>query len=45
MKTCSVRTYNLRPSLLRLSQWEPGFNPYAHKQFHVHVWIRLMDLP
>lgn len=31
LKAWVVGEYNLKPSLLRLSRWEPDFNPYTKK--------------
>lgn len=37
--------WNLKPGILRLSKWSPDFSIHNHKQTHVLVWIRLMNLP
>jgi hypothetical protein len=36
---------NLKPGVLRLSQWTKNFNPFMQHQTHAQIWIRLMDLP
>jgi len=38
-------TMNLKPRVLRLSQWTKDFNPFTPHQTHAQAWIRLMDLP
>lgn len=38
-------TMNLRPGVLRLSQWTKDFNIFTQHQTHAQVWIRLMDFP
>jgi len=41
----AVGTINLKPGLLRLSQWTKDFKYLAQKQTHVSLWIRLVELP
>ena len=36
---------NLKPGLLRLSEWAKDFNKHTQWQTHAHVWVRLMELP
>ena len=38
-------TVNLKPGVLRLSQWTEDFNPYTQHQTHAQIWICLMGLP
>jgi len=44
-KIWAVGTINLKPGLLRLSQWTKDFNYLHQKQTHVSLWIRLVELP
>ncbi|MCI33137.1 NBS resistance protein, partial [Trifolium medium] len=44
-KAWSLGTCNLKPGLLRLSKWEPDFNPHTQRQTHVQSWIRIYELP
>jgi len=37
-------TVNLKPGLLRLSQWTKDFKYLSQKQTHVSLWIRLVEL-
>lgn len=36
---------NLKPGLLRFSQWTKDFKLLAQKQTHVSLWIHLVELP
>ena len=36
---------NLKPGLLRFSQWTKDFRLLVQKQTHVSLWIRLVELP
>jgi len=38
-------SWTLKPGILRLSKWSPNFSIRNHKQTHVQVCIRLIDLP
>jgi len=40
-----VGTVNLKPGLLRFSQWTKDFKLLEQKQTHVSLWIRLVELP
>ena len=44
-KIWAAGTVNLKPGLLRFSQWIEGFKLLAQKQTHVSLWICLMELP
>lgn len=44
-KIWAVGTVNLKPGLLRFSQWTKDFKFQAQKQTHVSIWIRLVELP
>jgi len=44
-KIWAAGTINLKPGLLRLSQWTKDFKYLAQKQTHVSIWIRLVELP
>jgi hypothetical protein len=44
-KIWAVGTVNLKPGLLRFSQWTKDFKYQTQKQTHVTIWIRLMELP
>lgn len=44
-KIWAAGTDNLKPGLLRLSQWTKDFKYLAQKQTHVSLWIRLVELP
>jgi len=44
-KIWAADTVNLKPGLLRLSQWTKDFKYLAQKQTHVSIWIRLVELP
>jgi len=44
-KIWAAGTINLKSGLLRLSQWTKDFKYLAHKQTHVSLWIRLVELP
>jgi hypothetical protein len=44
-KIWAVGTVNLKPGLLRLSQWTKDFKYQTQKQTHVSLWIRLVELP
>ena len=44
-KIWAAGTINLKPGLLRLSQWTKDFKYLAQKQTHVSLWIRLVELP
>jgi hypothetical protein len=44
-KIWAVGTVNLKPGLLRFSQWTKDFKFQAQKQTHVSLWIRLVELP
>jgi len=44
-KIWAVGTANLKPGLLRLSQWTKDFSHYSQKQTHASIWIRLVELP
>jgi len=44
-KIWAVGTINLKPGLLRLSQWTKDFKYLTQKQTHVSLWIRLVGLP
>jgi len=44
-KIWAAGSWNLKPGILRLSKWSPDFSIRNHKQTHVQVWIRLIDLP
>lgn len=41
----SMGAWNLKPGLLRLSQWSPDFNPQLQKQTHAQCWVRITGLP
>nr|KYP55068.1 hypothetical protein KK1_001273 [Cajanus cajan] len=36
---------NLDLGLLRLSLWQPDFNPRTHKNTFAQVWLRMLELP
>ena len=38
-------TMNLKPGVLRRSQWTKDFNPFMQHQTQAQIWIRLMDFP
>jgi hypothetical protein len=44
-KIWAAGTVNLKPGLLRFSQWTKDFKFQAQKQTHVSLWIRLVELP
>ena len=44
-KIWAAGTVNLRPGLLRFSQWTKDFKLLVQKQTHVSLWIRLIELP
>jgi len=44
-KIWAAGTVNLKPGLLRLSQWTKDFSHYNKKQTHASIWIRLVELP
>jgi len=44
-KIWAVGTVNLKPGLLRLSQWMKDFPHYSQKQTHASIWILLVKLP
>jgi len=44
-KIWAAGTINLKPGLIRLSQWTKDFKYLAQKQTHVSLWIRLVALP
>ena len=44
-KIWAVGTVNLKPGLLRFSQWTKDFKLLEQKQTHVLLWIRLVELP
>ena len=44
-KIWAAGTVNLKPSLLRFSQWTKDFKLLVQKQTHVSIWIRLVELP
>ncbi|RHN49643.1 hypothetical protein MtrunA17_Chr6g0448801 [Medicago truncatula] len=44
-KIWAVGTVNLKPGLLRFSQWTKDFKFQTQKQTHVSLWIRLVELP
>lgn len=44
-KIWAAGTINLKPGLLRLSQWTKDFKYLAQKRTHVSLWIRLVELP
>jgi len=44
-KIWAVGTINLKPGLLRFSQWTKDFKYQSQKQTHVSIWIRLVELP
>jgi len=44
-KLWTAGTVNLKPGLLRISQWTKDFKLLAQEQTHVSLWIRLMELP
>ena len=44
-KIWAAGTVNLKPGLLRFSQWTKDFKYQTQKQTHVTIWIRLMELP
>jgi hypothetical protein len=44
-KIWAVGTVNLKPGLLRFSQWTKDFKLLTQKQTHVSLWIRLVELP
>lgn len=33
--------WNLHPGIVRVSNWEPDFNPYTQSSLNTKVWIRL----
>ncbi|XP_065848420.1 uncharacterized protein [Euphorbia lathyris] len=35
----------LKPGILRLSPWQPGFDPVNHRSTSVQIWVRLYNLP
>ncbi|KAL8506447.1 hypothetical protein ACS0TY_017368 [Phlomoides rotata] len=39
------RTWQLKPSVLRLQRWVPDFNPYRVTTSIVQAWIRISELP
>ena len=41
----TVGTVNLKPGLLRFSQWTKDFKFLAQKHTHFSLWIRLVELP
>jgi hypothetical protein len=43
-KIWAASRINLKPGLLRLSQWTKDFKYLAQKQTHVSLWIRLVEL-
>jgi hypothetical protein len=44
-KIWAAGTVNLKPGLLRFSQWTKDFKLLVQKQTHVSLWIRLVELP
>lgn len=36
---------NLKPGILRLQRWSPGFDPHKEKTTTTHLWVRLYRLP
>jgi len=43
-KVWAAGTVNLKPGLLRFSQWTKDFKLLVQKQTHVSLWIRLVEL-
>lgn len=39
------RFWNLKPGILRVQHWTPGFNPYKVNNSIAQVWIRIFELP
>jgi len=44
-KIWAAGTVNIKPGLLRFSQWTKDFKLLTQKQTHVSLWIRLVELP
>lgn len=45
MKVWSIGTYYFQPGMLWLLKWDPDFYPYAQKQSHIQLRIRITDIP
>lgn len=41
-KVWYVGSYNLQSGLLRLSKWEPNFNPYTKIHIHIQSSVRFL---
>ncbi|KAK2417435.1 hypothetical protein QL285_039734 [Trifolium repens] len=41
----SAGALNIKPGVLRFSQWTQDFNPGIQKQSNAQVWVRFCDLP
>ena len=44
-KIMAAGTVNIKPGLLRFSQWTKDFRLLTQKRTHVSLWIRLVELP
>lgn len=41
----AIGTVNLKPGLMRFSQWTEDFAPHAQSQTHAQIWVRFINLP